>query len=94
MAYKDNPPRVLTRNEKRGTSKEIESKVFSFLAYSQNSDGAAADKCNVEVEDVIEIMLENNFECCTGCGVWWPNHDLFEDKSGMSYRCNDCLSDE
>lgn len=94
MAYKDHPPRIYTRNEKRETSKEVESNILNFLSGSQNSESAAEDKYGVDAGDVIDIMLENNFERCTGCDLWLPNNDLYEDKSGISYRCRDCLKDE
>ncbi len=76
--------------QKRDIPADVESAVFRYLANSCQTESDAEDKFGVSTDDVIQIMLENDFERCE-CGWWQPNRELYDidDK----YLCYDCLKD-
>lgn len=47
-------------------------------------------------EDITEICLNHNIECCNGCGWWMNSFDLVpdddKDEDGIGY-CEDCRNE-
>jgi hypothetical protein len=63
--------------------------VKSYLLGSCNSEGNAEQVFDLSYEEVLDLIIEAEIECCSICG-WW--HEAFEmEDVDSELICQECL---
>lgn len=58
------------------------------------SEVEIAETLNIDEDEVTDLLLEANIECCSGCGWWFAAYDLEFDESTGQSRCEDCQDEK
>jgi len=70
---------------------KLNENVLSYLEGTCNSIEAAIERFDLDasVEEIESYTLDNNLECCPGCGWWMESHELIDEDDNV-VGCDQC----
>lgn len=66
--------------------------IKQHLLGTCNSEASAEDVFDLTYEQVLDLIIEAEIECCNRCGWWCEAHEMTEIECELI--CEDCLTDE
>ena len=64
--------------------------IYDFVIGSCCGETEIAERFDLDIDDVLEVLLDVNIESCSGCGWWFDCGELVDEEGDLTGYCQDC----
>lgn len=64
--------------------------IINALSGQNDTESRLADKYDVSIEDIEEVMINAGYERCEACDYWFESSELLDDLGEPVYQCAQC----